>query len=138
MAVSLKFLSNFCRTLELPLVNCKINLILTWPWICVTAEVNRYKKLYVTFVTLSTNDNVTLLDQLKSGFKRTINWSRYQSKIKIQQQNPHLHYLIDLSFQAVNRLFVLSFPDNRISTGDTIFYPICGNKRLRLWFMDKK
>ena len=52
------------------------------------------------------------MQQLKSGFKRTINWNKYQSKVTIQAPNPYLDYLIDLSFQGVNRLFVLSFEDN--------------------------
>ena len=69
-------------------------------------------KLYVPLVTLSTKDNVKLLDQLKSGFKRTINWSKYQSKATVQTQNHDLGYLIDPRFQGVNKLFVLSFEDN--------------------------
>ena len=68
-------------------------------------------ELYVTVVTLSTNDNVKLLDQLKCDFKRTINWNKYQSKETIQQQNSYLDYLIYPRFQGVIRLFVLSFPD---------------------------
>ena len=48
-------------------------------------------KLYVTIVTLSTKINVKLLHQLKSGFKRTIMWNRYQSKI----EKPYINYLID-------------------------------------------
>ena len=50
-----------------------------------------------------------LLKQLESGFKRTINWNEYQSKLTEQTQNRHLNYLIDPSFQGVNELFVLSF-----------------------------
>ena len=53
------------------------------------------------------------MQQLKSGFKRTIYWNKYQSKVTIQQQNSYLDYLIDPSFQGVNRLFALSF-ENRI------------------------
>ena len=66
-------------------------------------------KLYVPVVTLSTQDNAKLLEQLKSGFKRTINWNKYQSKKSIERQNQYLDYLIDPSFQGVNKLFVLSF-----------------------------
>ena len=55
-------------------------------------------KLYVPVVPLSTQENVKLLDQLKSGFKRTINWNKYQSKATIQAQNQYLDYLIDPSF----------------------------------------
>ena len=80
--VPLKYLSNFWRTLEMPLINYEVNLILTWSKDCVIANSTgegKYKvtdtKLYVRVVTLSTQDNVKLLQQLKSGFKRTINWN---------------------------------------------------------------
>ena len=80
--VPLKYLSNFWRTLEMPLINCEINLILTWSSSCVivstdianqvaTFEITN-AKLYVPAVTLSTQENVKLLQQLKSGFKRVI------------------------------------------------------------------
>ena len=45
-------------------------------------------KLYVPVITLSTQDKAKLLQQLKSGFKRTINWNKYQSKLTIQALNP--------------------------------------------------
>ena len=63
--------------------------------------------LYVPIVTLSTQDNMKLLEQLGSGFKRTINWDKYQSKKTNQAQNRYLDFLIHPSFQGVNRLFVL-------------------------------
>ena len=56
-------------------------------------------KLYVPVVTLSTRDNAKLLEQLKSGFKRTINWNKYLSKILTETPNQYLDYLIDPSFQ---------------------------------------
>ena len=49
---------------------------------------------------------------MKSGFKRTTNWNKYQSKITIQERNRYLDYLIDPSFQGLNRRFVLSFENN--------------------------
>ena len=67
--------------------------------------------LYVPVVTLSTQDNIKLLKQLQSGFKRTINWNRYQFKKTNQAQNRYLDFLIDPSFQGVNRSFVLSCKD---------------------------
>ena len=86
--VPLKYLSNFWRTLEMPLINCEINLILTWSSTCFinnSTGAGRFaitdRKLYFPVVTLSTHDNAKLLQQLKSGFKRTINWNKYQSKI---------------------------------------------------------
>ena len=78
--VLLKYLSNFWRTLEMPLINCEVNLILTWSKDCVITNstgAGKFKitetKLYVPVVTLSTQDNAKLLQQLKPGFKRTIN-----------------------------------------------------------------
>ena len=68
-------------------------------------------KLYVLVVALLTQDNAKLLEQLKSGFKRTIKWNKYQSKKSIKIPNFYLDYLIDPSFQGVNRLFALSFED---------------------------
>ena len=58
---------------------------------------------------LSTQDNEKLLEQLKLGFKRTINWNKYQPKVSVQPPNPYLDFLIDSIFQGVNGLFVLSF-----------------------------
>ena len=60
-------------------------------------------------MTLSIQNNAKLLQQLKRGFRRTINWNKYQVKVTIQVSNPYLDYLIDPSFQDVNRLFALSF-----------------------------
>ena len=68
-------------------------------------------KLYVPVVILSTQDNVKLLKQIESGFKRAINLNKYQSKTTFQVQNQYLDFLIDPSFQTVNRLFVLLFKD---------------------------
>ena len=64
--------------------------------------------LYVPVVTLSTQDNAKLLSRLKSGFKRTINWNKYLSKLLLAQ-NPNLNHLVEASFQRVNRIFVLAF-----------------------------
>ena len=68
-------------------------------------------KLYVRVVTLSTQDNVKLLKQLESDFKRTINRNKYQSKTTNQAQDRYLYFLIDASFQGVIKRFVLSFKD---------------------------
>ena len=88
--VPLKYLSNFWRTLEMPLINCEVELILTWSAGCVIiyTDVDNQvltftiteTNLYVSVVTLSTQDNTKLLPQLKSGFKRTISWNKYLSK----------------------------------------------------------
>ena len=124
IAVPLKYLGNFCRTLEIPLINCEINLIFTWSEDCVissTTGETKFKitdrKLYVPLVTLSTQDNAKLLQQLKYGFKRIINWNKYQSDPKTYAQNRYLNHLVNPSFQGVNRLFALPFEneDDRIS-----------------------
>ena len=69
-------------------------------------------KLYVPVVTLSKENDIKLLEQLKSGFKRTIKWNKYRSQMTIQPQNNNLNYLIDPTFTNVNRLFVFSFSRN--------------------------
>ena len=100
----------------MPLINCEVNLELTWSKDCVITNSTGAGKfqitetnLYVPVVTLSTQDNVKLLQQLKSGLKRTIKWNQYESSVKTLAQNRYLSYLINPSFQGVNRLFVLSF-----------------------------
>ena len=101
------------------LINCEINLILTWSANCIISKGNRATnlaitetKIYVPILTLSTQDNTKLLEQLKSGFRRVINWNKHQSKISTERPNKYLDYLIDPIFQEVNRHFVLSFEDN--------------------------
>ena len=66
-------------------------------------------KLYVPVVALSTEDNTKLVNQLKAGFKRTINWNKYQSEMSTERQNQYLDYLIDSKFQGVNRVFAFLF-----------------------------
>ena len=125
----LKCLSNFRRTLETPLINCEVNLILTWSKDCVISSATgetKFKitetKLYVPVVTLSTEDNAKLLQQLKSGFKRTINWKKYESNVKTFAQGRYLNHLINPSFQGVNRLFVLSFGNENNRTSHSTYY----------------
>ena len=103
----------------MPLINCKINLFLSWSEDCVISSTTGAKKFKITdkklsvpIVTLSTQDNTKLLQQLKSGFKCTTNWNKYQSKVTTQAQNSYSDFLIDPSFQGVNRFFVLSFENN--------------------------
>ena len=73
-------------------------------------------------VTLSAQDNTKLLQQLKSGFRRTISWNKYQLKISTERPNEYLDYLIDPSFQGINRLFVLSSEDNAHRTKHTGYF----------------
>ena len=98
--VPLKYLSNFWRTLEILLINCEVNLILTWSSTCVITNstgAGRFAttdtRLYVPVVTLSTQENTKLLQQLKS----VINWNKYLSKPELLAQNPNLNHLVEPS-----------------------------------------
>ena len=95
-------------------------------------------KLYVPVVTLCTQDNAKLLEQLKPGLKRTINWNKFQSKISAEKQDQYLDYLIDPSFQGVYRLFLLPFENEtqRISY-QRYYLPTVEIKMIMLWFMEK-
>ena len=79
-------------------------------------------KLYVPVVTLSTQENTKFLQQLKSGFKRVINWRKYLSKPELLAQNPNLNHLVEPSFQGVNRFFVLAFENDNHRTSDERYY----------------
>ena len=131
IVVPLKYLSNFWKSLNIPLINCEIELILTWfkNFVLIskaTREANyganpvrkidnpenaifeiKDTRFYVPFVTLSKENVTKLLEQLKSGFKKTIKWNKYRSQMTIQPQKNNLNYLIDPKFINVNRLFVL-------------------------------
>ena len=125
LVVPLQYLSNFFRSLEMPVVNCKIDLELTWHKDFMISSVDvaagqvvsfmiTNTKLYVPVVTLSTNDNTNLAKQLNKGFKRTIYWNQYVSKPF--PETPHkktgiTRFALDAAFQGVNRLCVLAFED---------------------------
>ena len=104
------------------LINCEVELILTWSAGCVIIYTDvadqvptftiTETNLYVPVVTLSTQDNAKLLPQLKSGFKRTISWNKYLSKPELLAQNANLNHLIEPSFQRINKLFVLAFEND--------------------------
>ena len=117
--VPLNYLSNFWRSLEMPLINCEVSLNLTWSPNCLITNSTGQGKfkiintnLHVPVVTLSTKDNEKLLEQLKSDFKRVINWNKYLSRPELLRQNPNLNYLIEPRFQGVNRFFVVAFEDD--------------------------
>ena len=130
--VPLKYLSNFWRTLEMPLINCEVNLILTWSSACVLLSTNipnqaaifeiTDTKIYVPVVTLSTQENTKFFQQLKSGFKRVINWNKYLLKPELLAQNPNLNHLVEPRFQGINRLFVLAFENDDDRTSDEQYY----------------
>ena len=136
MVVPLQHLSNFWRTLEMPLINCEVFLTSTWSENCVLTDITRQAvrdahgdnparpainaptnatfqitdtKLYVPVVTLSTEYDKRLSEELRTGFKITIKWNKFRSEMINQTQNNNLIYLIDPTFTKVNRLFVLQF-----------------------------
>ena len=121
-------ISNFWRTLEMPLINCEVNLTLTWSANCgVTLNQGTTFKitktiLYAPVVTLSTQGNAKLLAQLKSGFKRTISWNKYLSKPELLRWNPNLNNLVEPSFQGVNRIFVLVFQNDAQRRSNKRYY----------------
>ena len=122
--VPLKYSSSFWRTLEIPLINCEINLFLTWSSTCVITNATIAGRFAITGTkpVVSVQDKVKLLQQLKSGFKRTINWNKYQSEPKTYAQNQYLNLLIDPSLQGVNRLFVLSSENENGRTLHSKYY----------------
>ena len=79
-------------------------------------------KLYVPVVTLSTQDNSKLLQQLKRGFKRLISWNKYLSKPELLRRNPDLNHLVEPRFQGVNRLSVLAFGNDTQRTSTKVYY----------------
>ena len=116
----------------MPLINCEVNLVLTLSSTCVIVSTNKANqnaaftitntRLYVPAVTLSTQENAKLLQQLKSPFKRVINWNKYLSKPELLAQNPNLNHLVEPSFQGANRLFVLAFENDAQRTGAKRYY----------------
>ena len=115
----LKYLSNFWRSLEMPLINCKVKLSLTWNRNCVLSNLVGNStftitdaKLYVPVVTLSTEDNAKLSKLLTEGFKRPVYWTKYNIvPNKTYDENDNMRELLDSSYQGVKRLFVLAYRD---------------------------
>ena len=117
IAVPLKYLSNFWRTLEMPLINCKIHLELNWSKDCVMSTIanTEFKitntKLYLPIVILSSKDNVKLAKLLEDGFNRTVYWNEHQTKKETRNldNNNFTRFPLDASFQGIRRLFLLVF-----------------------------
>ena len=132
LAIPSKCFGNFWRALNVPLISCKVFLELKWNKNCVITSLERRQvdvdvdpvvrdnaptgatlsitdcKLYVPVVTLSKDDEIKLLTNLKSGFKRKIIWNKYISQMTTEEANNNLNILIDPTFTNVNRLFVLA------------------------------
>ena len=129
VAIPLKYLGNFWRALNIPLISCEVSLELKSDKNCVTTSLEQRDigggnrdnaptgatlalndcKLYVPAVTLSKDDEIKLLTNLKSGLKREIIWNKYRSQMTTEAFNNNLNILIDSTFTNVNRLFVLAY-----------------------------
>ena len=118
VVVPLKYLSNFFRSLEMPLINCKIELNLTWKTECVLSTDNgnalciiNDTNMYVPVVTLSKEDNKDFIEQQNKGFQRSIYWNEYKTKELTENSDDNVFKYINLdpSFQGVNRLFVMAY-----------------------------
>ena len=131
IAIPLKYLGNFWRALNIPLISCEVSLELKWNKNCVITSLQERLiqpplvarddaptgatlaisdcKLYVPVVTLSKDDEIKLLTNLKSGFTREIEWNKYRSQMSTEATNNNLSILIDPTFTNVNRLFVLAY-----------------------------
>ena len=116
----------------MPFVSCEVSLKLKWNKNCVITSLKRRQidagppivrdnpptgarlnindcKLYMPIVTLSKDDEIKLLTNLKSGFTREIRWNKYRSQMSTEAINNNLNILIDPTFINVNRLFVLAY-----------------------------
>ena len=127
--ISLKYLGNFWRALNIPLINCEVSLELKWNKNCVITSLEQRDigggkrdnaptgatlaindcKLYVPEVILSKEDEIKLLTNLKSGLKKEIIWNKYRSQMTTEAVNNNLNILIDPTFTNVNKLFVLAY-----------------------------
>ena len=133
LAIPLKYLGNLWRALNIPLISCEVSLELRWNKNCVITRLEEVQidagppavnapptgatldindcKLYIPVVTLSKDDEIKLLSNLKSGFTREIIWNKYRSQMTTEAINNNLNILIDPTFTNVNRLFVLAYQD---------------------------
>ena len=118
VVVPLKYLSNFFRSLEMPLINCKIKLNLTWKKECVLSTddgnavfINNDTKIYVPVVTLSKEDNKGFIEQQNKGFQRSIYWKEYKTKEINEDADANVFKYVNLDppFQGVKRLFVMAY-----------------------------
>ena len=121
VVVPLKYLSNFFRSLEMPLINCKIKLNLIWKKECVLSNqagaavfIINDTKMYVPVVTLSKEDNKDFIEQQNKGFQRSIYCNEYKTKEQTENANANSpkYISLDPSLQGVNRLFIMAY--NRV------------------------
>ena len=117
IVVPLKYLSNFWRSLEIPLISCKVHLKCNWIEECILSSAgdsSNFKitdaKLHVPIVTLSTKNNVNLTKQLGDGFKRSVYWNNHQTiPAKVINQRTNICDLLIASFKGAKRLFVFTY-----------------------------
>ena len=114
IVVPLKYLSNYWRSLEMPLINCKVYLELNWIEDCILSSAGDSAKFEITdaklHVPVSTEDSANLAKQLNEGFKRSVYWNSYETKpSKVIEQGKNLYELLNASFQGVKRLSVLAY-----------------------------
>ena len=132
LAIPLKYLGNFWRALNIPLISSEVSLELKWDKNCIITSLERRAidknnppnrdgaptgatlaindcKLYIPVVTLPKDDEIKLLTNLKSGFTREIIWNKYRSQVSTEATNNNLNILIDPTFTNVNRLLVLAY-----------------------------
>ena len=116
IAVPLKHLSKFWGSLEMPLINCKVELSLKWFEHCILSSAGTAAtftvtdtKLYVPVVTLKTEDIVKLSKLLNEVFKRLVYWNKYKVVLKDYVENNYIRERLDASSQGVNKLFVLAY-----------------------------
>ena len=132
IAIPLKYFGNFWRALNIPLISCKVSLELKWNKNCIITSLKERQvdagppvvrdgaptgatlaindcKLYIPVVTLFKDDEIKLLTNLKSRFKREIIWNKYRSQMTTEAINNNLNILIDPTFTNANRLFVLAY-----------------------------
>ena len=128
----MKYLGNFWRSLNIPLISCEVSLEVKWDKNCVITSLEKRVMegddpperdneptgvtleitkciLYVPVVNLSKDNEIKLLTNLKSGFKREIIWNKYRSQMTSEAVNNNLNILVDPIYTNVNRLFVLSY-----------------------------
>ena len=118
VVVPLNYSSNFFRSLEMPLINCKIKLNLTWKKECILSTdagaavfIINDSKLYIPVVTLSKEDDKDFIEQQNKKFQRSIYWNEYKAKEKDEDGNANVtkYISLDPSFQGVTRLFLMAY-----------------------------
>ena len=129
LAIPLKYLGNYWRALNMPFISCEVSLELKWNKRCVITSQQRNInldggnanlptgatididdcKLHIQVVTLSKDDEIKLLTNLKAGFKREIKWNKYRSQMSTEAIKNNLNVLTNPTFTNVNRLFVLPY-----------------------------